>query len=124
MVGPLHIEDIQKTTLMMRIMPEKTNLVSGKVHLLNLKFGEKKIENNLKKTNFWRWFGFILAVIGAYILGNAQVLSQWMGWTICSISCLIWIFMGIKDRDIPRTLMEVMYFIIGIRAIINWINFY
>ena len=27
--------------------------------LLNLKFGEKKIENNLKKTNFWRWFGFI-----------------------------------------------------------------
>ena len=110
MVGLLHIEDIQKTTLMMRIMPEKTNLVSGKVSLLNLKFGEKKIENNLKKTNFWRWFGFILAVIGAYILGNAQVLSQWMGWTICSISCLIWIFMGIKDRDIPRTLMEVMYF--------------
>ena len=96
MVGPLRIEDIQKTTLMMRIMPEKTNLVSGKVRLFNLKFGEKKIENNLKKTNFWRWFGFILAVLGAYILGNAQVLSQWMGWTICSISCLIWIFMGIK----------------------------
>ena len=32
--------------------------------------------------------------------------------------------MGIKDRDVPRTLMEVMYFIIGIRAVINWINFY
>ena len=79
MVGPLRIEDIQKTTLMMRIMPEKTNLVSGKVRLLNLKFGEKKIENNLKKTNFWRWFGFILAVLGAYILGNAQVLSQMDG---------------------------------------------
>ena len=91
--------------------------------LLSLVNGEKKIENNLKKTNYWRWFGFILAVIGAYILGNAQVLSQWIGWTICSISCLIWIFMGIKDRDVPRTLMEVMYFIIGIRAIINWINF-
>jgi drug/metabolite transporter (DMT)-like permease len=90
---------------------------------LSLVNGEKKIENNLKKTNYWRWFGFILAVIGAYILGNAQVLSQWIGWTICSISCLIWIFMGIKDRDVPRTLMEVMYFIIGIRAIINWINF-
>ena len=52
MVGPLHIEDILKTTLMMRIMPEKTNLVSGKVRLLNLKFGEKKIENNFKKLIF------------------------------------------------------------------------
>ena len=39
-------------TLMMRIMPEKTNLVSGKVRLLNLKFGEKIIENNLKKLIF------------------------------------------------------------------------
>ena len=31
--------------------------------------------------------------------------------------------MGFKDRDIPRTLMEIMYFIIGIRAVINWIDF-
>ena len=31
--------------------------------------------------------------------------------------------MGIKDKDIPRTLMEIMYFVIGIRAIINWVNF-
>ena len=30
----------------------------------------------------------------------------------------------LKDRDIPRTLMEIMYFIIGIRAIINWVRFY
>ena len=108
----------------MKIMLEITNLVFGKVNLLNLVNGEKIIENNLKKSNHWRWFGFILAVIGAYILGNAQVQSQWIGWTICSISCLIWIFMGVKDRDIPRTLMEIMYFIIGIRAIINWIKLY
>ena len=34
-------------------------------------------------------------------------------------------FYGDKDRFIPRKFMEVMYFIfIGIRAIINWINFY
>ena len=39
------------------------------------------------------WF-FFLAVIGAYILGNAEVSSQWIGWTVCSVSCLIWIFMG------------------------------
>ena len=47
---------------------------------------------NYKDTKYWRWFGFILAVIGAYILGNAQIISQWLGWTICSASCLIWIF--------------------------------
>ena len=104
-------------------MREEIVTAFGKGSLSNPVSGEKKIENNLKKNNNWRWLGFILAVIGAYILGNAEVLSQWIGWTICSISCLIWIFMGIKDRDIPRTLMEIMYFIIGIRAIINWINF-
>ena len=65
--------------------------------------------NNKKKIDYWRWFGFILAVIGAYILGNANTFSQWLGWTICSVSCIIWISMGIKDRDIPRTLMELMY---------------
>ena len=30
--------------------------------------------------------------------------------------------MGIKDREIPRTLMEVMYFKLERRAIINWIE--
>ena len=123
MDGQLHTGNILRITLMMKIMLKKINLEFGVETFLSLVNGEKKIENNLKKTNYWSWFGFILAVIGAYILGNAQVLSQWIGWTICSISCLIWIFMGIKDRDVPRTLMEVMYFIIGIRAIINWINF-
>ena len=33
------------------------------------------------------------------------------------------LIMGIKDKDIPRTLMEVMYFVIGIRATINWLDF-
>ena len=87
----------------------------------NLKNIKNKI--SLKNIKYWRWLGFILAVVGAYILGNADVLSQWLGWTICSASCFIWIIMGIKDRDIPRTLMEIMYFIIGIRAIINWVKF-
>lgn len=77
---------------------------------------------NKKKISFWRWLGFALAVFGAFILGNANVTSQSFGWTLCTASCMIWIFMGIKDRDIPRTLMEIMYFVIGIRAIINWLN--
>ena len=82
-------------------------------------------KENLKKNysiDVWRWLGFTLAVIGAYILGNAEVESQWLGWSVCTVSCFIWIIMGIQDKDIPRTLMEIMYFIIGARAIINWLN--
>ena len=29
----------------------------------------------------------------------------------------------LKIEILPRTLMEVMYFIIGIRAIINWVKY-
>ena len=39
---------------------------------------------------------FFLAVIGAYILGNAEILSQWIGWSVCSLSCLIWILWVLK----------------------------
>lgn len=83
---------------------------------------KRKFKKN-KKIDYWRWSGFFLAVIGAFILGNANVYSQWVGWTLCTLSCFIWIIMGIKDKDVPRTLMEVMYFIIGLRAIANWLSF-
>ena len=75
-----------------------------------------------QKIDGWRWLGFLLAMIGAFILSNADVSTQWLGWGICTVSCFIWIIMGIKDKDIPRTLMEIMYFIIGARAIYNWLN--
>lgn len=81
------------------------------------------VRTNSYKIDFWRWLGFLLAVIGAYILGNADLKSQWLGWSICTISCLIWIMMGVKDKDVPRTLMEIMYFVIGARAIFNWSTF-
>ena len=42
----------------------------------NLKIIKNKI--SLKNIKYWRWLGFILAVVGAYILGNADVLSQWL----------------------------------------------
>ena len=62
-----------------------------------------------KNIDGWRWLGFILAMIGAFILSNADVTTQWMGWAIATVSCSIWITMGIKDRDTPRALMELMY---------------
>jgi hypothetical protein len=29
--------------------------------------------------------------------------------------------MGYKDKDIPRALMELMYFALAVRGVINWI---
>jgi len=74
-----------------------------------------------KDIDGWRWIGFILAIVAAFILSNADVETQWLGWTIASISCTIWIYMAIKDKDTPRGLMELMYLLLGLRAIWNWI---
>jgi hypothetical protein len=62
-----------------------------------------------QKIDGWRWLGFILAMIGAFILSNANVETQWMGWAIATVSCSIWIYMGIKDRDTPRALRDVSH---------------
>ena len=58
-----------------------------------------------------RWLGFVLAMIGAYILSMQ----------IATLSCSIWIYMGVKDKDIPRALMELMYMLLALRAIYNWL---
>jgi hypothetical protein len=74
-----------------------------------------------KDLNNWRWIGFLLAMLGAFILSDANTETQWLGWAVAGSSGAIWIYMGYKDGDIPRTLMEVMYLAVACRAIYNWI---
>ena len=74
-----------------------------------------------KNIDGMRWLGFILAMIGAFVLSNANPDTQWIGWGIATISCSIWIYMGIKDRDTPRALMELMYLLLAFRDIYNWV---
>ncbi len=69
----------------------------------------------------WRWLGFILAMVGAFILSGGDPSVQWIGWLIALFSCSIWIWMGVKDKDTPRALMELMYLLLAIRGIYNWI---
>ena len=69
-----------------------------------------------------RWVGFLLAIIAAFILSDANPETQWIGWTVATVSCAMWIYFGIKDKDIPRALMELMYLIIALRAIWNWLT--
>ena len=68
-----------------------------------------------------RWVGFILAMVGAFVLSNADPETQWIGWGIGSVSCAIWLYMGFKDGDTPRALMELCYLLLALRAIYNWI---
>lgn len=69
----------------------------------------------------WRWTGFILAMVSAFLLSGGDENMQWLGWAVACFSCSIWIYMGYKDKDIPRALMELMYFFLAIRGVFNWI---
>tara|TARA_A200000159_G_C7016815_1_gene212203 strand:- start:220 stop:465 length:246 start_codon:yes stop_codon:yes gene_type:complete len=75
-----------------------------------------------QKIDGWRWLGFILAMIGAFILSGGDPAVQWYGWVVALFSCSIWIYMGVKDKDTPRALMEVMYMLLALRGIWNWIT--
>tara|TARA_B100000768_G_scaffold81257_1_gene77062 strand:+ start:1980 stop:2225 length:246 start_codon:yes stop_codon:yes gene_type:complete len=75
-----------------------------------------------QKIDGWRWIGFLLAMVGAFILSGGDPDKQWMGWAVAIFSCSIWIYMGIKDKDIPRALMELMYMLLAIRGIWNWLQ--
>ena len=70
----------------------------------------------------WRWLGFILAMISAFLLSSGNPNIQWMGWGIACFSCSIWIYMGYKDKDIPRALMELMYLLLAVRGVWNWLG--
>mgnify|MGYP000330198423 FL=1 len=71
--------------------------------------------------NGWRWLGFILAMISAFLLSGGNPSVQWMGWAVATVSCSMWIYFGVKDGDTPRALMEGMYLLLALRAIYNWL---
>ena len=57
--------------------------------------------NNLKG---WRWLGFLLAMISAFLLSGGNPSVQWLGWSVACVSCSIWVYMGLKDMDNPTFL--------------------
>ena len=73
-----------------------------------------------EKLDGFRWLGFILAMISAFILSSGNEELQWLGWAVAVFSCSIWVYMGYKDKDIPRALMELMYLCLAIRGVWNW----
>ena len=63
---------------------------------------------------------FCIAMISLSSGGNPDI--QWIGWGIACFSCYIWLYMGYKDGDIPRALMELMYLLLAIRGVIMWME--
>ena len=68
-----------------------------------------------------RWLGFALAVASVWILSSANISTQWIGWLLSVIACVMWVYFGYKDKDWPRALMELMYLILSMRAMYNWL---
>ncbi len=68
-----------------------------------------------------RWLGLAIAVSSVYILSEANIATQWIGWLLSVIACFMWVWFGYRDKDYPRALMELMYLILSMRAMYNWL---
>ena len=99
--------------------------------LLSVLFLMRLLYNALMKIRYYdvnrnRWWGFAIAMASIFILSDARWfynnIAQMLGWSLASISCGIWVYIGMKDKDVPRTLMELVYFILALRAVYNWIG--
>ena len=75
-----------------------------------------------KNINGWRWLGFFIAMASVSILSSANISTQWVGWSLSVVACIMWVYFGLKDKDWPRALMELMYLVLSMRAVFNWIN--
>ena len=75
-----------------------------------------------KNIDGWRWLGFLIAMASVSILSSANISTQWVGWSLSVVACIMWVFFGLKDRDWPRALMELMYLVLSMRAVFNWLN--
>ena len=75
-----------------------------------------------KIKNKTRWFGFAIAVLSVYILSSANISTQWIGWSLSVVACVMWVWFGYKDKDWPRMLMETMYMLLSLRAVFNWLG--
>ncbi len=34
----------------------------------------------------------------------------------------MWVYFGLKDKDWPRMIMELMYMFLSLRAVFNWLG--
>ena len=52
-------------------------------------------------------------MVSAFTLSGGNPELQWLGWGIACFSCSIWIYMGYKDKDIPKSIDGTNVFAFG-----------
>ena len=67
-----------------------------------------------------RWFALALCLIGTWLLTNTNISLFSVGWTLSGLSTVMWCYFGIRDKDLPRALMEMFFVILCIRGVINF----
>ena len=67
-----------------------------------------------------RWIALALCLLGTWILTNTNIRLFSIGWAISGVSTLMWCWYGIRDKDLPRALMELFFVILCIRGVINF----
>ena len=67
-----------------------------------------------------RWFALILCLAGTWLLTNTNISLFSVGWTLSGLSTVMWCYFGIRDKDLPRALMEMFFVILCIRGVINF----
>ena len=85
-----------------------------------MKWGVVSLMRYLKNKD--RWLGFALAASSVWILSAANISTQWIGWSLSVAACFMWVWFGYKDKDWPRMIMELMYMMLSLRAVFNWLG--
>ncbi len=67
-----------------------------------------------------RWIALIGATISLLLLTSGYINVQWIGWSISCTTCLAWAYFAKIDRDTPRMLMELLFFVASVWGIYNW----
>ena len=67
-----------------------------------------------------RWFALALCLVGTWLLTNTNISLFSVGWTLSGLSTVMWCYFGIRDKDLPRALMEMFFVILCIRGVINF----
>ena len=67
-----------------------------------------------------RWIALALCLLGTWLLTNKDIEYFSLGWAISGLSTVMWCYFGIRDKDLPRALMELFFVILCIRGVINF----
>jgi hypothetical protein len=77
--------------------------------------------NNGDKKILFRWIALVLVLLATLLLTSGNINLQWIGWMLGASASVIWAYFARLDKDMPRMLMELFYFVLSLWGVYNWI---